>query len=178
MPRLTHSDIIHSFESIRNALKCFLRTTEVVELTLNFVPERDASLRVYELLKSTLYALENDCKSPLLVMFYKIKLLEIVGYLPKLDCCGRCGNKGDAFYISQGTVLCKGCSGTTGSAFELSRGAINFYSNIQKWIPSKINRIKAPEGLVEELSLLIDNHMKYILQRDLRTADFQIAKPM
>ena len=175
LPRLTQSDIIHTFQSIRSTLKCFLKVSELIELTLSFVPERDTSKRVYSLLLDTLHAVETDCSACLLIIYYKLKLLETVGYLPKLKGCGRCGKDGDTFYISHGTVLCERCSKGSESSFSISRGVINLYSSLLNWDPSNLKRIKPAENLVSELSTLIDEHVKYIIERNLRTKAFKIS---
>ena len=54
LPRLTQSDIIHSFQSIRDTLNCFLKVSEIIELTLQFIPEREANTKVYALFLHTL----------------------------------------------------------------------------------------------------------------------------
>ena len=84
LPRLTQADILHPFDSLRSTLQCFLRVTELVELTLNFIPERDASRKAYSLFINTLRAMENGSDTPLLSLYYKVKLLEASGYLPRL----------------------------------------------------------------------------------------------
>ncbi len=175
LPRLTQSDIIHPFHKIRSTLKCFLKVSELIELTLNFVPERDISKRVYSLLMDTLHAVETDCSAGLLIIYYKLKLLETVGYLPKLKGCGRCGKDGDAFYISHGTVMCEGCSIGDESSFRISKGVINLYSSLLNWDQANLKRIRPAEVLVSELSILIDEHVKYIIEKNLRTKAFKIS---
>jgi len=63
LPRLTQSDIIHPFQWIRDTLDCFLKVSEIIELTINFIPERDANKKVYSLLLNTLQAIENNLSS-------------------------------------------------------------------------------------------------------------------
>ncbi len=175
LPRLTQSDIINSFHSIRSALECFLKVSEIIELTLNFIPEREVCKKVYSLVLNTLHAIEDDCNTGLLIIYYKLKLLEAVGYLPKLKDCGRCGKEGDAFYISHGTVLCENCSKGSGSSFRISTGTINLYLNLLNWSPANIRRIKPTEVLILELSTLINEHIKYITEKDLRSKRFEIS---
>jgi DNA repair protein RecO (recombination protein O) len=127
LPRLTQSDIIQSFNSIRSSLNCFLRVTEIIELILCVTAERDSSRKVYSLLMNMLNTVEQDCGVELLLISYKLKLLEIAGYLPKLDNCGRCGGKSDAFFISQGTVLCGKCAEGDRASLRISGGAISLY---------------------------------------------------
>src|SRR4030043_951476 len=66
LPRLVQSDIVHPFHSLRSSLKSFLKVSEIFELTLNFVPERDANSRVYSLLMNTLRFMEVDCQTGML----------------------------------------------------------------------------------------------------------------
>lgn len=173
LPRLTQSDIIHSFSSLRNSLKCFLPAAEMVELTLSFVAERDTGSEVYALLMNTLLALEEGCDTRLLPLCYKVKLLSIVGYLPGLDGCGRCGKGGDDFYLSHGTVLCRECSLGNESSFRISPGMMRLHGNLLEWSISKLNRIKPSEALVAELSRLLDEHVKYITEKTPKTGTYQ-----
>ena len=174
LPRLVQSDIIHPFHFLRSSLGCFLKISEIFELTLNFVPERDVNNRVYSLLVDTLHAMETDCQAKLLMLFYKIKLLEIAGYLPGLNGCGRCGQRGNIFYLSHGTVLCGRCSKDDNRASSLSPAVISLFVNLLGWDMEKLNRIKPAERIVQELSVLIDDHIKYIAERTLRTRTFRV----
>lgn len=173
MPRLTQSDIVHSFSSLRDSLKCFLPASEMVELTLSFMAERDANSNLYALLVNTLRVLEADCSTPLLPLYYKVQLLSIAGYLPGLAGCGRCGQGGDEFYLSHGTVLCRECSRGSESSFRISPGMMRLHGNLVQWSLSKLNRIKPPEPLVAELSRLLDEHVKYITEKTLKTGTYR-----
>ena len=173
LPRLVQSDIIYPFHFLRSSLRCFLKISEIFELTLNFVPERDAGNRAYTLLMRTLRAMEADCQAGLLLLFYKVKLLDIAGYLPGLNGCGRCGRKGNVFYLSHGTVLCGKCSRLHDPASSLSPAVISLFANLIVWELEKLDRIKPAERIVLELSVLIDEHIKYITERTLRTKTFR-----
>src|SRR4030065_2754870 len=54
LPRLTQSDIIHSFQSIRDKMNCFIRVSEIIEINLKFLPEREANRKLYTLLMQKL----------------------------------------------------------------------------------------------------------------------------
>jgi len=174
LPRLIQSDIVYPFHSLRSSLSCFLKVSEIFEVTLNFVPERDAGNRAYSLLINTLRGMESDCQTKLLMLFYKIKLLEIVGYLPGLNGCGRCGQKGNVFYLSHGTVLCGKCSKDHAASSSLSPAVISLYTNLLGWDIVKLGRLKPEEKIAQELTALIDEHVKYITERTLRTRTFRV----
>ncbi|PKL49879.1 MAG: DNA repair protein RecO [Nitrospira bacterium HGW-Nitrospira-1] len=172
LPRLVQSDIVYPFHSLRSSLGCFLKVSEILELTLNFLPERDANNRVYSLLLNTLRAMEMDCRTELLLLFYKLKLLDFAGYLPMLNSCGRCGRKGNIFYLSSGTVLCNRCAKDSAPSKSLSPAVISLWMNLLGWDMNKLGRIKPAEKILQELTALIDEHVKYITERTLRTRTF------
>lgn len=174
LPRLTQSDIVHSFDSIRSSLQCFLRASEIVELVLHLLPERDSTRNAYALMMTVLRSFEKECVNQLLLLYYKIRLLQISGYLPKIDGCGRCGGAGASFYLSHGTVLCERCSAGKGGAFLLSQGAISLFTNLLGWNSSMIGRIRPSERQMNELSRLIDEHVRQVTERDLRTKAFRV----
>jgi len=174
LPRLTQADIIHPFHILRSSLKSFLKVSEIIEITLSFVPERDPSPKAYSLLISMLRAFEEDSTDRMLGIYYKLKLLEVTGFLPKLTGCGRCGNAGHDFYLSHGTVLCVKCSKSFETSFRISAGLVNFYKNLLQWKASHIKRIKPSEALVSELSFLVDEHIRYVTERSLKTRAFRI----
>ena len=172
LPRLTQADIIHSHSPIRESLNRFLKVCELVELTLYLVPERDRSRNVYALLLETLACLERGCGEELVMLFYKLKLLEISGFLPRLHACGRCGAVSDSFHLSHGTVLCGQCGTDTGRVNTLSPGVRTFFSSLLKWEMGKLHRLKPAEGVVRELSVLLDEHAQYVTEKNLRAKTF------
>jgi len=111
LPRLTQSDIIHSFDSLRSGLECFIAISEMIELVLNLEPEGDRSGRAYELLIEALHSVEKCPPRDILILRFKLKLLEISGFLPHMESCGRCGSEGRHFYVDHGSVLCGNCAG-------------------------------------------------------------------
>ncbi|MDP2753053.1 MAG: DNA repair protein RecO [Nitrospirota bacterium] len=186
LPRLTQSDIIHPFQSIRDNLRCFLKVSEILELTLHFIPERDANKKVYSLLLNTLHDIENNSSSPyfskggkggfsggnLLINHYKIKFLKFVGYAPKLEACGRCGENGHSFYISHGSILCERCAKGIDSPIRLSPAVVKLYTNLLTWDTTKVKRIRPSDKLLSELSDIINMHIKYILAKPLKSEAF------
>ncbi len=194
LPRLTQSDIIHPFQSIRDTLDCFLKVSEIVELTIYFIPERDANKKVYSLLLNTLHDIENNSPSPyfsppqaegkggfsggnLLINHYKIKFLKFVGYAPKLDACGRCGKSGHSFYIAHGSILCEACAKGIDLPIRLSPAVIKLYANLLTWDTTKVKRIRPSDKLLSELSDIINMHIKYILAKPLKSEAFIHSLP-
>jgi DNA repair protein RecO (recombination protein O) len=195
LPKLTQSDIIHPFHKIRDTLPCFLKVSEIVEVTLHFVPERDVNKKVYSLILQTLHAFEKSLSlapaskntftsstkkergggsfhDDLLVTHYKVKFLQYLGYSPKLDACGRCGNNGYFFYLSSGSIICESCSKDVDSPLRLSPSVIRFYTDLLTWEPKKLQRLKPSGKLLAELTDIINMHIQYILSKPLKSSSF------
>jgi DNA repair protein RecO (recombination protein O) len=191
LPRLTQSDIIHPFQSLRDDLNCFLKVSEIIEITMCFIPERDVNGSVYSLLLNTLQTIENNpsflkqgkgdevphrktgiAGKNLIISGYKIKFLNLAGFGPKLDACGRCGKNGYNFYLSQGAILCESCADDAGSPIKLSAALARFYHDLLTWDTAKIQRIKPSDKILTELLFLINTHIKYILSKSLKTETF------
>ncbi|HMK50205.1 MAG TPA: DNA repair protein RecO [Thermodesulfovibrionales bacterium] len=206
LPRLTQSDIIDTFHHLRDNIHRFLRVSEIVELTLQFLPERDANKRVYSLLLETLKAVERQQEIPaghagvsrttqslpivsdngkgvltesMILDQYKVRFLELAGFAPKLDACGRCGRSGYSFFLSHGAILCEECIRTleamtpgNGSAIRLSPAVARFYKDLLTWEVTKISRLKPSDTLYAELSRVLNAHIQFILAKPLKTRTF------
>ncbi len=198
LPRLTQSDIIKPFQSIREKIECFLRVTEIMELTLSLLPEREANRNIFNLLMAVLDRIEKEIgggnKFPPLAkggeggfggnyrdsgsgildcIFYKIRFLDMAGYGPRLDGCARCGKSGYNFYISHGSIICEVCAGGVDAPMRLSPGVIKLYETLKRWDLAKLDRIKVSEELFAELSGMLDGHILHTIAKPLKTKSFQ-----
>lgn len=170
--RLTQADIIYSFQSIRDRLKCFLKAAELLELTLNFLPEHEINKKIFAVLINILNEMDKDCFGALCLLQYKIKFLGLLGYAPRLHECARCGTPGNRFYLSECSVICGRCRQEAEAPIELSMGTISLYRNLAQWAPSKINRIKPSSSSLLELIKVIDNHIEQLLLKPLNAKKF------
>ncbi len=185
LPRLTQSDIIKTFHALRDDLKRLLNVSEMLELSLKFMPEREPHFAVFKLLLGTLTKLESDCDNALYLLYYKIKFLEIAGYAPRLDMCGRCGTISyngsysghNNFYVSHGSIICEKCIRDREGSIRLSDGTVRLYNSLIKWRLSNINRVKAPAYMLSEIGHVINSHIAYILgrSRQLRKENFAVG---
>ena len=177
LPRLTQSDIIRSFQSIRDRIGCFFGVMEAAELTLSLLPEREPNKNVFDLLIAILSRIDgrNSGADALDTLLYRIRFLDMAGYGPRLDGCARCGKAGHNFYISHGSVICGVCAEGTDAPIRLSPGLIRFYETMRKWDLRKIDRIKPSGTLLSELTAMLDTHILYTLTRPLKTKSFNRA---
>jgi DNA repair protein RecO (recombination protein O) len=172
LPRLTQSDIVKSFQSLRESYECFMKLSGMVELTVNFLPETEPNPGAFKLLLRAMDMMEKDC-SDLNALLYRIRFLKLAGYSPRLKGCARCGKAGRKFYVSHGSIICEQCIGKLNETERLgvrplSRGSIKLYETLLTWDVSKLSRVKASPGMVKELSGMLDSHVEYTLSRELK----------
>jgi DNA repair protein RecO (recombination protein O) len=177
LPRLTQSDIIIPFQSVRERIGCFFRVTEMVELTLNLLPERETHRDVFHLFLSILGMIERadtgDEGADLSDVLYKIRFLDMSGYGPRLEGCARCGGSGYDFYISHGSILCGRCARGMDTPMRLSPGVIRSYETLRRWDLAKVGRIKLSRKMLCELAEMLDTHIRYTIARPMKTEAFR-----
>jgi DNA repair protein RecO (recombination protein O) len=173
LPRLTQSDIIRSYQELREDYRTLLGLSGMAELTLNFLHEGARSPGAFQLLVHALgmMASGSGTMGPLV---YQVRFLRLMGYAPRLTACARCGGRGRLFHRSQGAVVCGGCARSMGlreeEGLDLSEGSRRLYHTLGTWELEKTARVNAPGGLVSELALVLNSHVEHTLARRLRTA--------
>ncbi|MBF0459194.1 MAG: DNA repair protein RecO [Nitrospirae bacterium] len=174
LPKLIQADIIHPFQKLREELGCFLRISEIFEMTSMLIPEHVRQPGLFNMLIDTLKMQEADCKNPKAILCYKIKMLAAAGFMPRLSGCGRCESTGRRFHFREGSVLCDNCGGQNNpvNEFELSQGAIKLFETLRLWDWNKLNRVVPTTTLAKELNMLLDLHIRYRLEKGLKTRDF------
>ncbi len=172
LPRLTQSDILHPFESLRSSLDRFLPVAELIEITLHLLLDHDGK-SMYPVLLDTLHSYERHEESSLLSLAYKVRLLAKTGYLPAIDRCGRCGKQGDAFHLAHGTILCKGCAGEAVTTMRVSPAMVGLSRTLMAWDISKLSRIRPQAVTVRELSELVDAHLRFTTDKRPKAVEFR-----
>jgi len=178
MPRLTQSDIIRPFQELREDYSCFVRLCSMIELTCGLLPEGAENRTSYEFLLKMMDRMSSGC-SHLDSLIYKVRLLRLKGYAPKLDRCTRCGADAGWFYPTVGGVVCQACSVMPSVVLPqdrrlrlpVSQGTTKLYEAILGWELEKTARLKASPAMLEEISAILDAHAGHLLSRPLRVRD-------
>ncbi len=85
LPRLTQSDIIESFQGLRESLDAFTDASEATALVLELLPEGEPNRKAFRLLRAVLKLMEAlPGRRGFLVLLFKIRLLDMAGYSPLL----------------------------------------------------------------------------------------------
>lgn len=179
---LTQCEIRESFPHLRADFGLFLRTTYACELLDRLTAERDPAPEVFDLLLSTLYVLQRAEDPDAAIHAYELQLMEYVGYEPRLDSCARCERSFDdasgiitgGYSSPRGGALCEDCNAQTREAtLKLSPETSLLMQELSSQTDARaLAATVLPEAAASEMNRILRAHLKFRLERDVRSTAF------
>jgi DNA repair protein RecO (recombination protein O) len=185
---LTQAEIRESFPLSRADFGRFLRATYCCELMDRVTEERHADPGAFDLLLSTLYILQRAVDPDVPVHAFELQLMAHEGYEPGLDACVRCetpftGLPADAstpcimesaYSPVRGGALCAECAAATRE--EVLRMTPETAAIMRRLMSEENARALAALELTpqvsQEMNRAIRAHLRYRLERDVRSTAF------
>ncbi|MBI5410338.1 MAG: DNA repair protein RecO [Nitrospirae bacterium] len=180
LPKITQADILNSFHRIREDFQDFVNISRLVEILLSVMPDGAPNKRLFAFFLNVLHTIkasERGSKDAL-HLITRIRLLAAIGCAPRLQSCGRCGEKSLDFYPSSGTILCNKCAAPLTqerSTLRISNNTVRFYTHTIEWPIHISNRLKPRREVLAELSDLLDKHLTYLLSKKLNSSEFLVG---
>ena len=174
--RLNHSDIIESFQSIRDDFDKLYTGIYFNELTDVMVSEGHRELKMFHLLLESLESLAQGQNRETLCRVFEMRLLAYSGYTPILTECAVCKSNQDAewygFSYHRNSIVCPKC--TQGSRLEtrLKAGTLNYLKKLLSLEIKSCGRLKFPKGLDAELETIIHRMIRTHTSRELKSYPF------
>ncbi len=165
LPRLTQSDIIRPFQTLREHSGGFVQACGLAALVMKLLPEREThgAPDAFELLLWGLDGLEREPGSSFVPVVFKLRVLALAGYAPSLSGCARCGRQSEAFnfsfYPRDGALLCGDCK-KDAPAIKISAALKGLLGSLQAFPLEKLARIKPGEKLLSELKGFVETHFR------------------
>lgn len=171
-------DIVTSVEKnwhFRNLCFDLDRTSHayyVCELIDKFTKEGFKDTRLYNLLLLTLDAINRDVslekKLNVILSSFKIKLLKILGFLPDLKKCVKCGKRDKENYFSSflGGLICKDCFEIDKESLKISFECLKVLNFLEDNIFENIERLKIEKKLSLEVEKVLDLFIRFTLDRE------------
>lgn len=178
IPRITQSDILHSFHQIRENYQDFIHVSKLVEILMSLTPVNMPNRKLFFFFLNILQFINSPGRDvqDVLHVITQVRLLALIGYAPRLSSCGRCGGDSLDFYPDAGTILCRKCSATPrgeGMPFiRISNRLVHFYLHAIEWPITISHRLKPQQNVLSDLSGLLDRHVQYLLSRKLLSSEF------
>src|SRR4051794_20638090 len=172
---VTQCETIDAHRHIGEDLDRVAHAFYVAELADRLTPDEQENYAVYKLLAETLHHLDAVASPELLVRWYEIQLLGLLGYRPELIQCVECRTTLEpvvnGWSPAQGGVLCPACK-RIGLARDLSVTAFKVLRIMQRSPWAEVVRVRVPESVVAELDPTMSAYVNHVLEREPRSAIF------
>ncbi|NQS91525.1 MAG: DNA repair protein RecO [Chloroflexi bacterium] len=175
---ITQAEVIESFDGLRNDLVGIGTGSYIVELVDAVTYEEGSNLKLYKLLKTTLKTLESGEDPAILIHFFELHLLGLMGFRPELFICVECGKKiteQDQFLSGElGGVVCPSCATRTSGASirPLSARILKYMRHIQRSNLQELLSLNIPQDIKTGLEDSIKYYLAHTLDSHLNSPDF------
>ena len=173
---VTQAETLEPLTPLREELERLGRAIYAAELVDRFTPERQESYPLFRLLLETLRRLATCNDLDLALRYFEVQLLDELGYRPQLDHCVSCEAAleptANFWSAASGGVLCPACAADEPLARELSLGTLKVLRLLQRGGFADAARVRIAGSLAQELEGHLREYIRYVLERDLRSAAF------
>ncbi|MEW6716823.1 MAG: DNA repair protein RecO [Chloroflexota bacterium] len=173
---ITQAEMIEGYQPLREDLIRFGNASYAVELLDRFTFEGGENRSLYRLLKDTLWRLTVMDDFNLIIRYYEIRLLDLLGFRPQLFRCVGCKSEIRAedqyFSAEQGGVLCPKCGRDDRNGRPISMSALKFLRHYQRSSFEDASRASIPSVVQTEMENLMHYYLTHLLERSLNTPSF------
>ncbi|MEW6407718.1 MAG: DNA repair protein RecO [Patescibacteria group bacterium] len=193
---VTSAQIINSFSSIRYDLYKTSFAYFIVELIEKLIPEELKDSRIFNLLTNTFQILDDKKLAmdqlPILLLFFELKLLDLLGFAPQLLRCVHCAkeysssegaqrpNQKVLFSSLLGGILCENCKSFDRLAPSISNEEIKLVNRLRSHNIDygKFNNLKINFDIIRALSQKIDYFIRFIFGKNIKSSQLisQVAR--
>jgi len=175
---ITQAEVLDSFDKLREDLQGIGRGSYIVELVDAVTFEEGSNLNLYELLLTTLKALDSGDDPAIITHFFELHLLGLVGFQPEFFICVECGKKitEQDQYISGelGGVVCPSCMKTvSGADFRpISARILKYLRHFQRSTLQELLALNMPINVKKGLEEVIRYYLTHTLEGHLNSPEF------
>ena len=176
LPVISQAEAIRTFDALRADLFKTAYAAYVVELVDRFSYSEAENPLLYKLLVDTLIRLEGSAEPAVVIHYYELNLLDLLGFRPELQTCVSCGEAiiaQDQFLSPlMGGVLCPRCRQADASAWLVSMPVLKYLRHFQRTSWSRLEKMKLPADVEAGLKPLLERYLTYLLEHGLKTPGF------
>jgi DNA repair protein RecO (recombination protein O) len=174
---VTQAEMVDAYQPLREDLTLTGYAAYVIELLDRFVPDEDVAIpSLFRLLTETLSRLATDSNPWLVVRSYEMRLLDFLGFRPRLFECTNCGRdiQPEDQYFSPllGGVVCPRCGEGLPGLWDVSVEALKYLRHFQRSSYNDAARARPDAGTQKAVETLMQAYFTYLLERELNTPGF------
>ena len=181
---ITQAEVLESYDSIRENLIGIGLGSYIVELVDSVTYDEGSNLKLYDLLLTTLNALDAGDDPGIVVHYFELHLLGLVGFQPEFFICVDCGKKiseQDQFLSGAlGGVVCPTCAGNVRGADirPVSSRILKYLRHFQRSSLQELLTLTISDDIQKGLEDIIRYYLTHVLESHLNSPEFikQISK--
>lgn len=171
-------EMMEPFLPLRDDLKLGAYASYAVQLMDRFteIGDADTSSALFDLLRDTLARLCEEPEPRLVLRYYEVHLLGLVGYRPELNTCVMSGGavlpENQFFSFESGGVVCQDYGAGNPNLASLSFPVLKLLRHIQRSPYRQVGSLKLRNAVHAEAEALMIGYITYILERQLQSVTF------
>ncbi len=173
---VTQAEMLDAYTPLHDDLVLMTYAAYVVELLDRFTYEEGENRALYRLLSETLSRLCLPGNPEIVVRHYEMRLLDLLGFRPRLFVCASCGAEiqpQDQFFSAEaGGVICPKCRPKSAGVRPISMDALRYMRHFQRSSYAEARRAVPAPLVSHELEGLMQYYLTYLLERGLNTPAF------
>lgn len=162
-------DTIEVFYNIRTDLDKLKYAVHITKIIKDVTEENQNCYKILQLFLNTLYVIsETDKDLNLVLSIFKLRLLSILGFSPRINKCVNCGNNENIHYFSikDNGVKCNECGRIDKSAIEINESTENAIKFILTAPAKKVYSFNLRDESLKELELISKIYFNEKLEKE------------
>lgn len=176
IPIITQAEAIDPYLPLREDLTLLAYASYIIELLDQFTYEEGENKALFRLIVETLRRLADGNQPNLVVRYYEIRLLDLLGFRPHLFHCAQCEREikaEDQYFSGQhGGVLCPKCGGSVQGIRSISMSALKYMRHFQRSSYADAALAQISPQTYQEMENILQYYLTYLLERGLKTPAF------
>ncbi|NLN15807.1 MAG: DNA repair protein RecO [Firmicutes bacterium] len=175
MDSLAQGELINSYRQLREELDRMAAAAYLAELVDVLVEERDPQEELFRLLLDSFDFMVEHGPTDLLLRFFELQLMNLLGYRPRLADCAVCGTRqyvDPQFSAVKGGLLCGSCAREDPAALKISPGAWESLRCLLEGRITLVGRLRPSPTVASELGKVLRQYVDYRLARPLKSLEF------
>jgi len=173
---ITQAETIKPFVALRSDLWRLSHAFYMAELVDGFSKEQSENRPLYDLMCDVLGWICCSADLPLTMRFFELRLLDLVGYRPRLFHCPRCSSRLEPvtnfFSADEGGAMCPRCGEAERAARAISVGPLKVMRYFQTHSYQECAGLKLTDRTRFEVEAVLHSYMVYLLERRLKSVGF------
>jgi DNA repair protein RecO (recombination protein O) len=180
---LDNAGLINPFPALRENYPRYTAAMLVCELVNQWTRENDRDDSLFQLLCWGLHELTTTADLAAIVIFFQIKMLDLLGVGLQLDHCLVCGKMEQTalpyqFSPAQSGIVCAPCARSQGiGGMPVSMSALKTMRMARSMPPERLRRLKITRHSLKEMAAVLKLYSNFQLQREIHSwKQFSLAQ--